>query len=378
MNIFDPIIVHCRNKPTELALCAPGTEFNLVSYARLERYVNNICRNIIAAGIEPRNRIAVYVEDQILHALVILALTRLGAITISAQNEPLSWCFTIDAVIEDRPHKLPTARSILAGHDWTAGDGLPPKQLQLHNAAPDDNFCIFLTPQTGGKKNGVLVTNRMIATRIDRQKMFFGPQAPFCARTYLDLPLTHSLGFQVLLATLWRGGALVLRQAVAKTIEALATYKVQNIVGSSQSLLTLVKEFETRPSSRLGLKAVFCAGDTTIENLSERIGVHMCTNLTKGYMSKEATMVASMPTCFAAAIPDAAGFVMPGVTVEIVDDDCRVLPTGKEGKVRLRSEYGITEYLEDPEETQRAFRDGWFHSGDIGFLTPDNILVIRS
>lgn len=41
MNIVDPIFVQAKNKPSELALCAPGTDFNLVSYARLQRIVNN-------------------------------------------------------------------------------------------------------------------------------------------------------------------------------------------------------------------------------------------------------------------------------------------------------------------------------------------------
>jgi acyl-CoA synthetase (AMP-forming)/AMP-acid ligase II len=67
---------------------------------------------------------------------------------------------------------------------------------------------------------------------------------------------------------------------------------------------------------------------------------------------------------------------MPGVTVEIVDDDNVPLPPGKEGILRISSETGVNEYLGDPEETARAFRDGWFYPGDIGYLTADNMLVI--
>jgi hypothetical protein len=62
MNILEPIFAQCRNKPSELALCAPGTEFNLASYARLQRSVNNICRRIISAGIAPRRRVGVAVK----------------------------------------------------------------------------------------------------------------------------------------------------------------------------------------------------------------------------------------------------------------------------------------------------------------------------
>ena len=221
------------------------------------------------------------------------------------------------------------------------------------------------------------MTHRVMATRIERQKLFLGPQAPFCARTYLDLPLTTSLGFQVLMATLWRGGALFLPSEPYKPIEALPAYRVQNIVGSAQGLLNLVEMIEKRPQYRCGLEAIFCAGIVS-DALSERVRARWCSNLTHGHISLDATMVASMPAHFARGIPGAAGFVLPGVEVEIVDSVGGQPRVGNEGVVRIRSEYGVSEYLDDPEETKQMFRDGWFYSGDRGFLTKDNILIISS
>jgi hypothetical protein len=72
MNIVEPIFAQCRNKPSELALCAPGTEFNLVSYARLQRSVDNICRKIITTGIAPGSRVGVVIEDSIFSRAIAL------------------------------------------------------------------------------------------------------------------------------------------------------------------------------------------------------------------------------------------------------------------------------------------------------------------
>ena len=44
--------------------------------------------------------------------------------------------------------------------------------------------------------------------------------------------------------------------------------------------------------------------------------------------------------------------------------------------MRIKSRFGATEYLGDPIESARAFRDGCFYPGDIGYLTRDNMLVI--
>jgi acyl-CoA synthetase (AMP-forming)/AMP-acid ligase II len=62
--------------------------------------------------------------------------------------------------------------------------------------------------------------------------------------------------------------------------------------------------------------------------------------------------------------------------VQIVDDNDTPLPARREGIVRVKSETGVTEYLEDEEETTRVFRNGWFYPGDIGVLTADGLLAI--
>jgi len=376
MNLVEPIFVHCRDKPAEVALVAPGTEFNLISYASLQRSVNNICQRAIAANLQPHSRIAVFIDDPIFHALVLIALTRLGIITISGRTEKFSWRFGVDAVISDRSFQFQAGRFILIDKQWTSGDGRPLEQKHLHKPAPDEVCRIFLTSGTTGEEKGVAVTNRMMAHRIDRQKWFFGPQVSFCTRTYIDLSLTTPLGFQVLLATLWRGGGLVMTGDSEATIKSLPIYKVQNMVGSPRGLLNFVEAIERRPEYQSGLQAVFSGGSIVSEALSQRVRTRLCSNFTMGYGSTEATMVASMPARFAAGIAGAAGLVLPGINVEIVDDDGHVMRRGDEGIVRIKSEYGVVEYLEDPEESARVFRDGWFYPGDLGYFTKDNVLVI--
>jgi acyl-CoA synthetase (AMP-forming)/AMP-acid ligase II len=376
MNIVEPIFVHCRDKPAEVALIAPGTEFNVISYATLARSVNNICQRTIAADLQPRSRVAVFIDDPIFHALVLIALTRLGLVTISGRTQEIFWRFAVDAVISDRPFQFQVGRFILIDKQWTIGDGRPPEQKHLHKPAPDDVCRIFLTSGTTGEEKGVAVTNRMMAHRIDRQKWFFGPQVSFCTRTYIDLTLTTPLGFQVLLSTLWRGGALVMTGDPEATIKCLPIYKIQNMVGSPRSFLNFVAAIERRPEYRSGLEAVFSGGSMVSEPLSQRVRARLCSNLTTGYGSTEATMVASMPAHFAAGIAGAVGLVLPGINVEITDGNGRVLNPGDEGIVRIKSEYGVNEYLEDPEESARVFRDGWFYPGDLGYFTKDNVLVI--
>jgi acyl-CoA synthetase (AMP-forming)/AMP-acid ligase II len=375
MNIVEPIFVHCRSKPSELALCAPGADFNLVSYARLQRSVDNICWRVIDADIIPRGRIGLLIEDPIFHALMVIALTRLGIVTVSTSDRNVSWPITLDAVIADRPIESPAGKTIVADTGWTAGDERPLPEKHLYRAAPDDVCRAFLTSWNGGRQTAIAMTHGMIATRLDRQKLLLGSRATFCDRTHLDLPLATPLGFQVMLGTLWRGGALVMTWDARKTLAALAAYNIQNIIAAPQGLLKITDSAESNPGYRSALTAVFSTGGLAAES-AERIRARLSSNLTVGYVASDATMVAAMPAQLASGIPGAVGYVLPGVMVEIVDDEDRAVPPGEEGNLRIRSDDGVNGYLDDPSTTQRMFRNGWFYPGDRGRLTSDRVLVL--
>src|SRR5262249_10830725 len=153
-------------------------------------------------------------------------------------------------VITDKPYEFPAGRIILADSTWTASSDQAIEEKYLYRAAPDDVCRLILTSGRDGREKVIAMTNRMIATGLDRKKLFLGPQAPFCDRTCLDLPLATPLGFEILLATLWRGGALVMTRDAGKTLTALLAYNVQNVVASPQGLLKFSETIEKYPGSQ--------------------------------------------------------------------------------------------------------------------------------
>ena len=68
----------------------------------------------------------------------------------------------------------------------------------------------------------------------------------------------------------------------------------------------------------------------------------------------------------------------PSLNVEtiVVDDDDRPVPAGVVGEIVHRSPHLISEYYNDPEKTAEAFRNGWFHSGDLGRFDEDGYLYV--
>ncbi len=66
----------------------------------------------------------------------------------------------------------------------------------------------------------------------------------------------------------------------------------------------------------------------------------------------------------------------PMCRIEIMDDDGSLLPPGQPGEIAIRSYSNASGYYRNPEETARAFRDGWFLTGDVGFKDEQGWLYI--
>ena len=71
-----------------------------------------------------------------------------------------------------------------------------------------------------------------------------------------------------------------------------------------------------------------------------------------------------------------AGMPMPGVVFSIQDDEGNLLPTGEPGEVCARSGNYMIEYWNKPDATTDAFRGGWYHTGDAGYLDSDGYLYL--
>jgi len=69
------------------------------------------------------------------------------------------------------------------------------------------------------------------------------------------------------------------------------------------------------------------------------------------------------------------GRPFPGHEVAVRDADDRLLPEGCEGELVLRGPSVTTGYWENPEATAAVFRDGWLHTGDLGFLLDGDVYI---
>jgi acyl-CoA synthetase (AMP-forming)/AMP-acid ligase II len=378
MNFIDAILFQCRRQPPVAAICVPGQDRGLISYRRLERSIHNISRRLLPLGLAPGSTVAVNIHDVIFHAAMLLALTRLGFATLSVPDSVPPLPFKIDALITDaRPPASTVDRAAVADPSWMEGDGEAIEPGYVTPAGANDICRLILASGSAGTPNAVAISQRVLSERIGRHLTVFGNRLPRCDRFYSHMPLATSLGFQFLIYSLMRGGTMVFPgERFDATLLAIEEYKVQCLMASPDGLETFLQGFDTIPAYQSNIELVLCCRGAPAASLPERVRSRICSHVVEAYDSTEAGILASAPAHAIAGIAGAVGFVTPGIAVQIVDRSETVLPAGQEGVVRIKSDWAVDGYLGNPEETARAFREGWFYPGDTGTLDADALLVI--
>ena len=378
MNIVDPILFQCRRQPPAAAICVPGPGIGLISYRRLDWFINNIGRRLVALGLPAGSIVAIAIDDVILHAVFLLALTRLGMITVSLRQDQLALPLNVAALITSGRPGISSAKNVIvADLSWTEGEGQPLAPHHVPNTDENQICRIILTSGTTSEPKAVALSHRLVAARINRHWTVFGNRFAKYQRLYSDVPISSSLGFQSLIYTLWRGGTVFFPgNDFAGTLRAFEEYKVQCLVGSPGGFENLLRWFDSISAYQSNVELLLCAGDVLSGSLSERLRARISSNLVSVYGSTEASMTATALGHEIADIPRAVGFVTPGAVVQIVDASGTLLPEGQEGYVRIRSESAVDRYFGNPEGSAKVFRDGWFYPGDIGALNAEGLLVI--
>ena len=364
--------------PEGLAICTPGARINSVSYAGLVYMMNNVVRRAVWEGLKAGDVVGIHVADKILHAAILLALTRLGIVTVSMRSPKLPAELAVKAVVTDRRTAFENGgRMILADPGWAEGDGKPMPDTRVYRGGDEDICRIILTSGTTGEAKGVGFTHNMITGRIGRHNFIKGNRFSSVSRFYCDLGLASAPAFQFLFYFLTKGATIFFfGESPESTMQAFELYKVQSMFVAPSGLAEYLKFFEAYDQFQCNFDHISVGGGLLSRSLAERVQARMSPLVYSSYGATEACTVACAPSTAIASVAGAVGWVMPDVTVEIVDEADRAVASGKEGVIRVRSRYVVAGYVGNSAGGGDSLRDGWFYPGDTGYLTADGMLVV--
>ena len=352
--------------PQRLALWEEG---RALSYAQLHGLVAQCALALQRLGVRRGERLAVAGPGFGLQLVVLLAAEGLGAVTLSfqADDDPdLDFLLTqVDRVFSGRPLAVPPQLPFhLLDEAFVRALAAPlgaarPAWVPLPFDAPQR---ITRTSGSSGRSKFMLLSRQALEWQIATTVEMRGWEMLPGTRMLVLCPLVVNWGYSRGSACLRRGGAIVVGGGAS-----IAEMAPTHVFGLPLQLQRLLAEMppDYRPPRPVSV-ATF--GGAVPADLRRRAEAVFGGTMHNRYGSNEVGVVCDELDA------TGTGVVRQGVDARIVGPDGADVPWGQDGILVMRSPGLPQGYLGRPQETAAAFRDGWFHSGDVAAWVAPRLL----
>lgn len=277
---------------------------------------------------------------------------------------------------------------------WLLAAYLLPNQwcaalLGLPKRGDREEAGLLFTSGSSGEPKGVVLTHRNVLANCGQISSL--SILPESATLLGCLPVFHSFGFTV---TLWypmlRGCHIVTVPSPLETrkiVDAIREEQVTVLIGAPTFVRPILKKAE--PEELRSLDLVVTGAEKLPDDLFDSFFDKFHIEIMQGYGLTETSPAANInqphpPVVMSSNEPQVGkrrgtvGRMMPGMTARIIDPETGdELPLTEPGVVLFKGANVFGGYLDDPEKTKAAFRDGWFVTGDLGRFDDDGFLRIE-
>lgn len=367
-------------------------EAETLTYADLARRTQAVGAALRRRGLEPGDRVVFYTGDK-----TPMLLGHLGVMLAGGVSLPLNPRFTRDemryflrdsgarfavaageeaARLESLRPDAPDLREVLHPHELAAAtedDGVSP------DIAADDPALILYSSGTTGAPKGAVHTHRNLAAALRALQICWQFTPDDTLLNALPLFHIHGLSFAAHLALL-TGGRMILasRFHPRETLEQIARATVfYGIPPFYYAFLERPEEFRAAARKWSQVRLFTCGSapirPEVLPELEEILGQPVINR----YGMTESHVITSLPLD-GPARPGSVGLPLGGVEMRLRDEAGQSVPPGTVGEVVIRGPNLFTHYWQKPEATAAAFdADGWFATGDLGFVEEDGYLTLR-
>ncbi|EOA30188.1 hypothetical protein CARUB_v10013305mg, partial [Capsella rubella] len=252
---------------------------------------------------------------------------------------------------------------------------------------PEDTVAMPYSSGTTGLPKGVMITHKGLVTSIAQKVDGENPNVNFTANDVIlcFLPMFHIYALDALMLSAMRTGAALLivpRFELNLVMELIQRYKVTVVPVAPPVVLAFVKSTETERYDLSSVRMMLSGAATLKKELEDAVRLKFPNAIFgQGYgMTESGTVAKSLAF---AKIPfktksGACGTVIRNAELKVVDTITGIsLPRNKSGELCVRGHQLMKGYLNDPEATARTIdKDGWLHTGDIGFVDDDDEIFI--
>jgi len=375
-NITEVIEAQAQRHPAALAIIVPERVF---SYSDLVGAVHAIGRKLLDSGVKPGQVLAISMAQTALHLLTLLAVARIGAVSVPAHA----------ALPRDR--RLLAARrfgacAIVSGRADMQLEGLPfisladvdlkapVTPLPAAQTRAVDPCWISLSSGTSGDPKGVLRSHGYMLDRVDKSIYERTPQSRL-----MPMDLNFGVGFGQAMRMLVAGGAVVLApdSLPASFVYMVRAHAVTHWLLSpawAEDILPLLTDDDIHFPSIVYLQII---GAQPSKRLLDALRKKFTPNVFTSYGTSEVGPVAVATPEILDRAPSSVGKILPWVKAEIVDARKRRVAAGKSGRLRLKVESMFGAYHLDEQLSAERFHGGWYYPHDSARIDAEGLLYIE-
>jgi acyl-CoA synthetase (AMP-forming)/AMP-acid ligase II len=366
------------------------------TYAEFDAAVNRATRLLAARGIGKGDAVSLLMPNSAEYIIAYFACFKLGALAgpvnsllkseeiafvignsearaLFVNSEFLPRIESLRGELADLQHVIVFDDEAQATAEFVEGD------VSDAPIEKDDEAIIIYTSGTTGKPKGCLLTHGNVIANARQITNWLGFTERDCLLTVM--PLFHMNAVSVTTMTsLYAGASTVIspKFSASRFWQTISDYEVTSF-GSVATMLTML--LTTYPDGvPAGLKTAqlrfaMCGSAPVPAEVLRKFEETFNCLVIEGYGLSESTCRSTFNPPDERRRPGSCGMAI-GNEMKIVDDDDHEVADGELGEIVLRGENILKGYYKNAEATARAFRNGWFHTGDVGYKDADGFFYI--
>jgi long-chain acyl-CoA synthetase len=385
MNVAERLERNARQYPEVPAILFEG---KVIGYAALDRQVNRLAGWLASTGVRAGDRVALFLPNLPAFCVAYFAAQKVGAVVVSVgapsrgpevhhalEHSEAVVLFTTAALAGEVSGRaaLPQLRAVVvcdgespAGPSLESVTARRAERFATVARGRTDPAAILYTSGTTGKPKGAVLSHGNITFNSQATAACVGARAG--DRHLLFLPLFHCFGQNFIMNTaLATGGTLVLQRRfeLEATLGEVARHDVTHFYGVPTVFIRAL-EAGVPAEGLAGVRYFFSAAATMPTGVASAWRARFERPICEGYGLTETSPFASYNHTRRYKL-GSVGAPVEGVEMKIADEQGRPREPRAWGEICIKGPNVMAGYFRDEAATRQAVRDGWFHSGDIGY-----------
>lgn len=374
---------------------ADGRKF---TYQEFQHAVRRATRMLKSHGIGQGDAVSLLMPNSVEYVIAYFACWTLGALAgpVNSLLKAEELTFVIRdseakallvhssflPAIESIRNELPNLKAIITFDDEAiatapfAKDDTEPAEA---NVELDDEAIIIYTSGTTGKPKGCLLTHGNLMANARQISDWLG--FTDTDRLLTIMPLFHMNAVSVTtMSALYAGGSTVVspKFSASRFWQIISEFNVTSFGSVATMLAMLLTTYPDGVPEGLRtdqLRFAMCGSAPVPAEVLEQFEKTFNCLVIEGYGLSESTCRSTFNPPDQRRRAGSCGLPI-GNEMKVVDEEDREVETGELGEIVLRGENILKGYYKNPEATKRAFRGGWFHTGDVGYRDEEGFFYI--